>query len=117
MIKEARGFGADVLEAKENAIANLGANIDEDIQFEVITSEKKKFLGLFGGRQAEVRVFVEVPDPKPKKEKKPAKKQNEKNAKAEVKNEKVVSWVLRQPFLHISGYFLPIILAFCPGLG
>ena len=89
MIKEARGFGADVLEAKENAIANLGAGIDEDIQFEVITSEKKKFLGLFGGRQAEVRVYVEVPDPKPKKDKKPAKKQNEKASKPEAKNEKI----------------------------
>ncbi len=88
MIKEARGFGADVLEAKENAIANLGAGIDEDIQFEVITSEKKKVLGLFGGRKAEVRVFVEIPDPKPKKDKKPAKKQAEKNVKEDVKNEK-----------------------------
>lgn len=91
MIKEAHGFGADVLEAKENAIANLGAGIDEEIQFEVITSEKKKFLGLFGGRQAEVRVYVEVPDPKPaKKEKKNTKKQTEKSGKGDVKNEKGV---------------------------
>ena len=70
MIIEARGFGSTVDEAKENAIAELNAAEDADIQFEVIATPKKKTLGLFGGRRAEVRVFVELPDEKPKAQKK-----------------------------------------------
>lgn len=81
MIKEATGFGITIDEAKEDAIAKLGASIDDDIQFEIITMPKKKILGVFGGSKAEVRVFVERPDPKPKKEKKPARKNNDRTAK------------------------------------
>ncbi len=66
MIKEARGFGNTIDEAKENAIANLNASDFDDIQFEVIAMPKKKILGLFGGAKAEVRAFVEVADKKPK---------------------------------------------------
>lgn len=85
MIKEARGFGLTIDEAKENAILNLNASEDDDIQFEVISMPKKKTLGLFGGAKAEVRVFVELPDPKPQKtKKKPAPK-----AKAETVTENV----------------------------
>lgn len=85
MIKEAIGFGATVDEAKEDAILKLGASIDDDIQIEVINMPKKKVLGMFGGSKAEVRVFVEMPDPKPKREKKPAKKQAEKKQVADKK--------------------------------
>lgn len=67
MIKEARGTGATIDEAKEMAVAALGAGIDDDIQFEVISTPKKKMFGLFGGCKAEVRVYIEVPDEKPKK--------------------------------------------------
>lgn len=88
MIKEAIGLGATFDEAKENAIAALGASEFEDIQFEVISMPKKKVLGLFGGNEAKVRAFVEVPDVKPqnkksaKQEKKqPVKKENTKAAK------------------------------------
>ena len=70
LIKEARGFGDTIDEAKEKAIAELNAAEDEEIQFEVIDTPKKKTLGLFGGRQAQVRVFVEIPDAKPKQRKK-----------------------------------------------
>ena len=42
MIREARGFGADITEAQENARINLGAAIDDDVQFEIITQSKKK---------------------------------------------------------------------------
>lgn len=65
MIKEARGFGSTIDEAKERAIADLNMSEDADIQFQVISTPKKKTLGLFGGRMAEVRVFVELPDEKP----------------------------------------------------
>ncbi len=87
MIKEATGFGATIDEAKENAIKNLGASDFDDIQFDVVAMPKKKVLGMFGGSDAEVRAYIEVPDKKehkksPKKEK-PAPKKSE--AKKETK--------------------------------
>ncbi|MGN0451907.1 MAG: RNA-binding cell elongation regulator Jag/EloR [Acutalibacteraceae bacterium] len=81
MIKEARGFGNTIDEAKEKAIADLHASEEDDIQFEVISTPKKKTLGLFGGRQAEVRVFIEIPDEKPKPQKKAALKAQKKENK------------------------------------
>lgn len=81
MIKEAIGFGNTIDEAKEDAVAKLGASIDDDIQFEVVTMPKKKVLGIFGGSRAEVRVFIEKHEPKPKKDKRPAKKNVERPAK------------------------------------
>lgn len=89
MIKEARGFGVTIDEARENAIANLNASENDDIQFEVITTPKKKTLGLFGGCKAEVRVYVEIPDEKPKAQKKQSSKPQQKQAKKE--NEKPAS--------------------------
>lgn len=101
MIKEAIGFGNTVEEAKEDAILKLGARMDEDIQIEIVNMPKAKVLGLFGGSKAEVRVFVERPDPKPSKksnkakredkkaaEKKADKKPNEKNVKAKAEEVK-----------------------------
>ncbi len=88
MIKEAIGFGATVDEARDDALNKLGAAEDEDIQIEVINTPKKKILGMFGGSKAEVRVFVELPDPKPKREKKPAKIHNEKKTAAPAENAK-----------------------------
>lgn len=90
MIKEARGFGNTIDEAKEKAIADLHASEEDDIQFEVISTPKKKTLGLFGGRQAEVRVFIEIPDEKPKSPKKAALKAQKKENKPvkEVQTEK-----------------------------
>lgn len=81
MIKEARGFGSTIDEAKENAIANLNASPDDDIQFEVIATPKKKTLGLFGGCKAEVRVYVELPDERPKPVRKPVRKNDNRQAK------------------------------------
>ncbi len=74
MIKEAMGFGDTIDEAREDAALKLGAAEDADVQFEVVTFPKKKTLGLFGGNKAEVRAFIELPDIKPKKEKKKAEK-------------------------------------------
>ncbi len=120
MIKEARGFGLSVDEAKENAILNLNASEDADIQFEVITMPKKKTLGLFGGCKAEVRAFVELPDPKPAKVKKkqPPKKKAEENVKkaenkpadkdfGELKNESEISAV--SPAKKAIEYLRPIL--------
>ena len=83
MIKEAIGLGSTMEEAKENAILKLGASEFDDVQFEVIAMPKKKVLGLFGGSDAQVRAYIEVPEKKVKNNKnKPAKNKNN--------NEKVV---------------------------
>ena len=42
MIKEAIGFGNTVDEAKEDAISRLGADIDDDIQIDIISMPKKR---------------------------------------------------------------------------
>ena len=70
MIKEAIGFGNTIDEAKENAIAKLNVSELEDVQIDLIAMPKKKFLGLFGGCQAQVRAYIEVADKKPKNNKK-----------------------------------------------
>ncbi len=81
MIKEAIGLGQTIDEAKEDAILKLGASELDDVQFDVIAIQKKKVLGLFGGSDAKVRAYIEVPD-----KKKPGKKNN--NAKAKIVKEK-----------------------------
>ncbi len=88
MIKEAKGFGATIDEAKENAIKNLGASDFDDIQFDVIAMPKKKVLGIFGGNAAEVRAYIEIPDKKENKKK--AKKEKTAPKKAETPAKKTV---------------------------
>ena len=85
MIKEAKGFGATIDEAKENAIKNLGASELDDIQFEVVAMPKKKVLGIFGGCNAEVKAYIELPDKK--ENKRPAKKEKPAPKNAEAKKE------------------------------
>lgn len=76
MIREAIGLGNSIEEAKEDALAKLGASELDDIQFEVITVPKKKVLGVFGGSMAEVKAYIEMPDVKVEKKAKPEKKVN-----------------------------------------
>lgn len=73
MIKEAIGIGETLEEATEKAKAELNASFDDEVQFEVLANPKKKVLGLFGGSPAKVRVYVELPDPAPKKQRAPKK--------------------------------------------
>lgn len=103
MIKEAIGTGNTVDEAKAAAMVELGISDFDDFTVEVVQTPTKKFLGLFGGNPAKVKVSVTLPDPKPEKketkkenkkvEKKPEKKaepkkqENKKEVKAEVKEE------------------------------
>ena len=75
MIQETIATGRDVNAAIDNGCLQLGIDREEDIfDFEIIAREKKGFLGL-KTYPAKVRVFREVPDPKPvqpKPEPKPA---------------------------------------------
>lgn len=88
MIKEAIGYGETIEEAKEAALFELGANIDDDVQFDVIAMPKAKVLGLFGGAKAEVKAFIELPD---KKENVKAKKPKNNKQKKTDRPEKAVS--------------------------
>ncbi len=76
-MREAIATGATVEEAKDKAIEMLGNIGDFDVEFEIIDLPEKKVLGLFGGKEAKVRVFVEGLD-------------NEKAKKADKKNDKKV---------------------------
>ncbi len=74
MIKEAIGYGETIEQAKEDAVLKLNVSDDSDIGFDVLAFPKKKVLGLFGGNSAQVKAFIELPDPikkdKPQKQKK-----------------------------------------------
>lgn len=95
MIKEAFGVADTIEEAIELAKEELGAGIDADVNYEIIETPKKKVMGLFGGTQAKVRAYVELPDKKEvkKETKKPAPKKEKENkvsakeTKAEPKEE------------------------------
>ncbi len=76
MIKEAIGTGTTVEEAKAAAMVELGISDFDDFNVEVLQIPAKKFLGLFGGSPAKVKVTIEVADPKPEK-----KQHNNKNHK------------------------------------
>ena len=76
MIKEAIGIGTTVEEAKAAAMVELGISDFDDFNVEVLQIPAKKFLGLFGGSPAKVKVTIEVADPKPEK-----KQHNNKNHK------------------------------------
>ena len=65
MIQETIATGRDVNAAIDNGCLELGIDREEDLfDFEIIAREKKGFLGL-KTYPAKVRVFREVPDPKP----------------------------------------------------
>lgn len=96
MIIEAIATGKTLAEAQEAAVSQLG-NVDNvNVEFEIITHPKPKTLGIFGGCDAKVRAYAEVPDAKPKaepkKENKPANK--EETAVESAKKEPVESAVM-----------------------
>ena len=67
MIKEVTAVGKDILEAKENARAALGAGELDDVQFEIIHAGSKGIFGIIGVKAAQVRAFIELPDAQEKK--------------------------------------------------
>ena len=89
IIKEAIGTGRTISEAQENAREQLSVGIDEEVQFEIISEYKKKVLGLFGGSDARVRAYVELPDHAIKKEKtaKPDNRNKKNDRRENVKKE------------------------------
>lgn len=73
MIREAIATASTIDEAIEKAKNELGIGENDECEHEVLEMPVKKTLGLFGGKPAKVRVFIETPDPKPEKPAKPAK--------------------------------------------
>ena len=62
MIKEAIASAATIEQAIEKAKAELNAPIEADVKFEVLQQAQKKMFGLFGGKEAKVRVYYEAKD-------------------------------------------------------
>lgn len=62
VIKEAIGSGETIEIALKNACAELGIDSTEADDYEVIQQPEKKKLGLFGGKDAKVKVIVNVKD-------------------------------------------------------
>ncbi len=65
MIKEIIGVGDTLESAKADAVAQLGSELPDDYELEIIETPKKKTLGIFGGSPAKVKISIEVPDEKP----------------------------------------------------
>ena len=63
MIKEIIASGKDIIEAKENARAALGAGPLDDVNFEVIHAGSKGIFGIIGVKPAQVKAYIEIPDP------------------------------------------------------
>ncbi len=88
MIKEAIGTGNTVDEAKAAAMLELGVSDFDDFNVEILQMPAKKFLGLFGGNPAKVKVTIEVADQRPeKKHNNKNHKKNDKSNKPQQKNE------------------------------
>ncbi len=62
MIIEKTATAATIEEAIAAAKAALNAPFDAEIKYDIIQMPQKKTLGLFGGKDAEVRVYYEIPD-------------------------------------------------------
>lgn len=62
MRKEIIAAGKDVLEAKENARAALGAGPLDDVNFEIIHAGSRGIFGIIGVKPAQVKAWIELPD-------------------------------------------------------
>ena len=76
MIKEIIASGKDIIEAKENARAALGAGPLDDVNFEVIHAGSKGIFGIIGVKPAQVKAFIEIPDPVERKNRHEKRKKN-----------------------------------------
>ena len=63
MLKEIIATGKDITVAKENARAALGAGPLDDVNFEVIHAGSRGIFGIIGVKPAQVRAYIELPDP------------------------------------------------------
>ena len=116
MIKEIVASGKDVIEAKENARLALGAGPLDDVNFEIIHAGSKGIFGIIGVKPAQVRAYIEIPEPnggekrqkkhdKPKKnnkERREARPERKPEAKKEQKEEKAAAPVVPEAELKLE---------------
>ena len=62
MIKEVTATGKDIIEAQENARAALGADVLDDVKFEILHAGSKGIFGIIGTKPAQVKAYIEIPD-------------------------------------------------------
>ena len=86
MIKEIIATGKDVLEAKENARAALGASELDDVQFQVLHAGSRGIFGIIGVKPAQVKAYIELPDREERRQRRDRKPRPEKAAE-DVKTE------------------------------
>lgn len=84
MVKEEIATAATIEDAKSKAEAALKAPENADVKYEVLQMPQKKTFGIFGGKDAKVRVYYEIPDEvKPAEKKKtPPQKQPQQKTQA-----------------------------------
>ena len=82
MIKEVTATGKDIIEAQENARAALGADVLDDVKFEILHAGSKGIFGIIGVKPAQVRAYIELPDVKEKRRERPKKERREESAEA-----------------------------------
>ena len=82
MIKEVTATGKDIVEAQENARAALGADVLDDVKFEILHAGSKGIFGIIGVKPAQVRAYIELPDVKEKRRERPKKERREGSADA-----------------------------------
>ena len=80
MIKEVTATGKDIVEAQENARAALGADVLDDVKFEILHAGSKGIFGIIGVKPAQVRAYIELPDVKEKRRERPKKERREASA-------------------------------------
>ena len=76
MKKEVIAEGKDVLEAKANAIAALGASETDTVEFAVLAMPKRGFLGI-GASPAKVKAWINLPDAAPARPRRQSKPKSE----------------------------------------
>ena len=62
ILREAIGVGSTVESAMEDAMNQLNPGLEDNVMTETLALPKKKMLGIFGGSEAKVRAYIEVPD-------------------------------------------------------
>ena len=80
MIKEVTATGKDIVEAQENARAALGADVLDDVKFEILHAGSKGIFGIIGVKPAQVRAYIELPDVKEKRRERPKKERREESS-------------------------------------
>ena len=82
MIKEVTATGKDIVEAQENARAALGADVLDDVKFEILHAGSKGIFGIIGVKPAQVRAYIELPDTREKRRERPKKERREESGDA-----------------------------------